>query len=336
MPTKLVLGHPYHGAFYWLGSAEAWRRTPLKSAPKETHPYYKTLYGRAPHTVVDELVSLCLLYDEVYLAPADCPLPDWQTKLKGYRYHNEDLGILSDWDWEGDRQNLDDLVKEVMADFQVQDDLRGLPPRSHQQVVHTAIVQLKIRDEFGADLLAGATHVRLCDRITQVVGRKALTAKNTAAELLQGLKTAFETASLRFSIENLDDFMVLRSAKSLREYAVAFRNVIDSLPTGANVEYAIYKAMTEAIHKSDIADQVSGGLNVGASLAGMASLVPIVGTIAGVAGLAADGASRFAKRVGDQHKWWTLAPEVSKLLTRKRIEARYKALEGERKPGDAA
>lgn len=327
MPTRLILGHPYHGAFYWLSSAEAWRRASLKSAPKETHPYYRTLYGRAPHAVVDELVSLCLLYDEVYLAPADCPLPDWRTKSDGRRYHHDELGILSDWSWEGDQRDLDDLAKEVMAEFHVQEHLRGIPPTSRPQIIRTAIVQLRMRESFGADLLAGPSHLRLCERISYLICKKTPITDNAPAELLRGLRTVFETASLRFSIDNLDEFVTLRSAKALRQYATSFRAVIDALPTGSNVEYAIYKAMTEAIDSSDIAGRVSGGLNIGASLSGIASLIPIVGTIAGVVGLTADGASRFAKHVEDDHKWWTLAPTVSTLLTRARIKARFKDLE---------
>lgn len=50
-PRRIVLGHPYHGVFYWLASAESWRKSPLKSAPMETHPYYKTLYGRSPRAI---------------------------------------------------------------------------------------------------------------------------------------------------------------------------------------------------------------------------------------------------------------------------------------------
>jgi hypothetical protein len=61
--------------------------------------------------------------------------------------------------------------------------------------------------------------------------------------------------------------------------------------------------------------------------------VPFVGTVAGIAGLAADGAARLAGRVNDQYQWWSLAPEISTVLTRARIEARYKALELVEKSG---
>src|SRR5262249_12802073 len=137
--------------------------------PTERHPYYRTLYGKAPHTVVDELISLSLLYDRICLAPADCPLPDWQTHSDGCQYNHQGLGVISDWEWEGDRQQLDDLVSYALTDFHVQDQIRHIPPRSHRQIVHTAIVQLNIRDAFGADLLAGSAHLRLCNRLAQLL-----------------------------------------------------------------------------------------------------------------------------------------------------------------------
>jgi hypothetical protein len=327
MPRKLVLGHPYHGALYWLASAESWRRTPLKSAPKETHPYYKTLYGRAPHAVVDETVSLCLLYEEIYLAPADCPLPDFQSKIKGGRYHHDDLGILSDWDWERDRLGLDKMIKAIASDFTVQDHLKAIPPGSQEQIVRTAIVQLYIREIFGADLMASPSHMRLCDRIAQLLGMAKPGPPSGTRQLVAGLKAAFDVSSLRFSIQNLNEFVALRQSKSLRQYGASFRNVIDALPSGEDVEYALYKAMTEAMNRSDIAGHVSGGLNITATLSGIASLIPVVGTIASAIGLGADGTSKLASRIQSQQKWWALAPEISAILTRQRIEARYKALE---------
>lgn len=325
MVSKVVLGHPYHGAFYWLCSAEGWRKTALKSAPNETHPYYKTLYGRAPHGVLDELVSLCLLYDDIYLAPADCPLPDFQARSDGRKYENPELGLISDYGWEGDRQELDETVRDLTTDLEVQHQLETIPPSARTQVIRTAVVQLKIREETGADLLAGPAHLRLWERISKLIGTSREVADRE--KLLRGLKAVYDTASLRFSIENLDDFIALRSAKSVREYAVSFRRTLDTLPSGPGGELSLFKAMAEAMNKSDIADRVRGGLSVGASLAGVVSLVPLVGTIAGAAGLTADGASRMTERWSGHHKWWTLAPEISKVLTRARIEARFKALE---------
>lgn len=46
--------------------------------------------------------------------------------------------------------------------------------------------------------------------------------------------------------------------------------------------------------------------------------------------LGTDGASKLAKHIQSQQQWWALAPEISAILTRQRIEDRYKLLEKQR------
>lgn len=335
MSSKLVLGHPYHGAFYWLLTAEGWRSQNPKSAPQESYIYYQTLYGDAPQKVLDELVSICLLYDDIHLAPADSWLPKMPTKTTAVGPYYPDLGAFVDLHSERDFQELDRLEEVLLANLNVQHLLLGLPQLSHGQVLRTAIVQLRIREQTDGHLLASAHYLRLCDLIHSLVGELVPAPVSAPGHLAPALKTLFETASLRFSISNLDEYVALRSAKSVHEYSIAFREVLDSLPTGMDTEYTLYKAMVKAANSSDLTNHVSGGLSMSATLSGIASLgIPGISTIAGVAGLAADWASRVANQIAAKQKWWALAPEISTVLTRTRIEARFSALEKAKSVGD--
>ena len=328
MTTRIVLGYPYEGAFYWLMSAERWRGAPLKSQHSETHPYYKTLYGDAPHNVVDEVASLCLLYDEIYIAPADCPLPDWKTKQTGQHYHHEELGILTDWDWQGDRQRLDEAISMAQADPIVQHCLRRIPPSAQRQIIRSTVVQIAIRDRFDADIAASRPHRRVIDRVRLVLGAAGVESVGKAQTLTAGISAAFDLASLRFSLSGVDEFIALRTDKRLKAYAASFRKALDSLPEGQAVEQALYTAMLEAMNASQIADKIAGGLSVGATLSGAVSLIPIIGTVAGAIGLAADASARAAAKIKSSKSWWALAPEVSSVLTKARIRKHCEEIQG--------
>ena len=213
MSSKLVLGHPYYGAFYWLLTAEGWRSQSPKSAPEESYIYYQTLYGDAPHEVVDELVSLCLLYDDIHLAPADSWLPQMPAKTTAVGHYYTDLGVSIDLHAGGDLQELDRLEEVLLANLNVQHLLRAVPQLSHRQVLRTAIMQLRIREQTGGHLLASGPYLRLCDLIHSILGEVVPAAVCAPGHLAPALKTLFETASLRFSINNLDEYVALRSAK---------------------------------------------------------------------------------------------------------------------------
>jgi len=99
MTNKIVLGFPYAGAFLWLLSAEEHYNKSIKDSYDGSHPYYKTLFGKNHNSIIDETVSLTLLYDEIYLAPADTFLPDRVKYHIGDNPIKQDWGIYFNWDW---------------------------------------------------------------------------------------------------------------------------------------------------------------------------------------------------------------------------------------------
>jgi len=329
---RAVLGHPFHGALYWLLSAEHWRGVSPKSVPDTQHGYYQTLYGSNPGAVIDELVSLYLLYDEVLVVGADCYLPDRNTYASGDAYHNPDLGLLSDWGWRGDHGELVEMTRVALADRAVGFHLRMLPDFARDLVVETAIIQLRIRDQYSADLLASRAHLRLCQSIAGALKLTAPSRADRRDDFATGLATVFDIAALQFAVKGIDQFVALRSAEPLRDYAAGFAAAIDRLPQGVDVETELYRLMAKAKNTTDIADSISGGMGVAASASGPVSLIPIVGTVAGGFGMAADAGSRIAAGVAARNRWWNLAPEISRVLTMQEIEARANRVGDGRQP----
>lgn len=327
--NRVVLGHPYEGAFYWLMSAENWRETSIKSPYQGSHPYYKTLYGSEPHRLIDITSSMALLYDEILLAPADCPLPDWRSNYSGSRYENKDIGIVSDWEWRPKSAEFEEHFKHVVHDIEKHHILGKVPQEARVQIIEGIITQLSIAHKFKADILANVQYLQLCSRVQKITGQfKNARIPKSVERIPATMKAAFTLASLKFSLSGLDDFMALRLDKKIKSYSKSFRKVVEKLPdTSPGTEYELYKAMMDAIETKEVASQISGGLNISAKACSYASLIPLIGTAAGLMGISADHSAQIVEKTTDKKNWWLLAPRISETLTRARLSRKLKELE---------
>jgi putative NADH-flavin reductase len=84
--------------------------------------------------------------------------------------------------------------------------------------------------------------------------------------------------------------------------------------------------MLEAMESSEVASRISGKLSVTAKVTGYLSLIPLLGTVAGIESLALDHGAQIANHVKFKKDWWTLAPEISETLSKVRVEQRLKEL----------
>ena len=91
--TKILLSHPFSGAMYAFFESYIQGRdvTDVK------HPYYKVLYGKKHVYYRDIAMTLSLMFDRVYLSPADATLPDKESHSEDGSYFHKDTGIGTDW-----------------------------------------------------------------------------------------------------------------------------------------------------------------------------------------------------------------------------------------------
>jgi len=223
---------------------------------------------------------------------------------------------------------FEQLVKDLTPEVARHKVLPKVPPDVLPQIIRGALVQLKIAHEHKADLIGNMTYKKLCQHIQRaIVDVRSVEIVDPSDTLKSDLQTAFSLSGLHFSLKSLDEFARLRENETLKHYAKNFRKTIRDLPLTNKRESRLLRAMLKAIHSEDIAKQISGGLDVSATAAGYISLIPIIGTIAGITSLASDHAAKIATKVGEKNRWWLLGPEISKTLTVARLEARLRELE---------
>ena len=324
---SIVLGYPYWNATYWLVSAENWRNAPLKSEYDGGHGYYQNLYRFNNLNVLDEVASLMLLYDEVYISPADCPLPDYSTYTNGSVYSNHNLGFYSSWDWIRNARENDELIKLIIRNI----DLRFLPNFSTEQLNNLEIIltdivtQISLAIEFNCSLLIGKEFEYIYKFAASFLDLTSVQEKiNNASNVNESIKTIQTTTGFLFNLNSFREFEELRGNKTVRNYATALRDNLSKFNKSDLDELSLLESMMNAINTSEISGKIGSGLNVTSKLLSFASLVPVVGTPAGVGSLMTDFLNK--KREDYSPNWWSLFPEIEKALTKYRIEQRYNEL----------
>jgi hypothetical protein len=196
------------------------------------------------------------------------------------------------------------------------------------EVVWNSVVLLYMSEKLNAPIVASQPTIKLLRLIkSELSDRVSNTVEKVPYKELHVLTEAFKIAGLRLSIENLEEYMVLKSNSTIQEYGCSFRDLIDNLPDNETMEARYYRVMMDLIEKNEFANKLSAGLSISGTALGISSLIPIVGTVTGVVGISADFGSRGAEKIARRNNYWSLAPAISKVLSRHRIEQRLKQLE---------
>jgi hypothetical protein len=323
--SRVVLAPPYSGVLFWALANDVLKQ-PLRRTFDRSHPYYDMyggyfldVMGTDPSQVLDQVLSLTLLYDEILLPPSDIHLPDYSGSPG--RFRSDELLMTMDWGWRIE-------VSEALDQLEVTKRLRDVPSvesrltafRGRDEAAWNCVVLLYMAHKFDAPIICSPESGALLREVRAQLSLPLLEAKEFEPLAEQtALDATFDIAGLRFEVQDLDEYIALRSSKTVRAYGDAFRNLIEGRPGDLAVGSDFYRHLADAIRSDELADKVSGGMSIAASSLGVASLIPIVGTAAGLLGLAADAGSKAATALKVKKSCWSLAPEVSKVMSRHRI-----------------
>ena len=79
----------------------------------------------------------------------------------------------SDWSWRREIQELFNLTDSLLNDRLISSLLKKLPPESKKQVIQDSLTQLHISDKFDAMIIAGESHLRMCERISTILNNRS-------------------------------------------------------------------------------------------------------------------------------------------------------------------
>jgi hypothetical protein len=323
---SLVLGYPYWNAFYWLLTAEGWRKEKLRVVPKgTTHTYYNNLYNFIDLSILDEVASICLLYDEIYFSPADSWLPDQNKYYKDSNYRNTSLGFYSSWNWRDLYFNDRDLIRKILREINP-----AIIPQNliysidnAELIIIDILTQIHLAVEFNCSLLIGKQYENLYYFLSRFIDKEVVNDYISKGLIVKtGSESIKNITGFLFQLNSFEEFLELRRNTKIKEYGSCFRESLLDTFNEKFDESQFLETLMHIINTSSLSNKIGAGLNVSSKLLSIASLFPVVGTVTGIGGLTTDYLGNSMIK-NPKNQWWALYPEIEKALTKYRIEKKY-------------
>jgi len=305
--NKVILGYPYNCAMYWMFSADN-KGVDIYTTPQRGHSYYDILFGEKPSKYINELVSLSILYDEIIMAPADNPVNKYSQ-----------LNINSEWEWFHKVDRMEEEISFILEDEIINNYLnKFVDYYNKRQIIVYSLAEIYLASKFNASIIMSSSHKMVLERIRVILKEEKIKFTNDNNKILFYLDKNFQTSSLNFSINNLDEFIELKNNKNILEYGTAFRHFIKDVSN--ETEY--YTKMYKIMEQPSLQKKVSGILTSLSFLLSFASLAPFGAPYPGIGSIAAGAGSLILDKFGNKIGVGSsklLAPEISSTLSEVRI-----------------
>jgi hypothetical protein len=326
MTSRIVLSHPYSGALYAYFTDQI--QGPQRSASAANHDYYKTVYGKHHREYLDRAIMFTMLYDQVFIAPADNAWPDSPSGLRTDG-HTE-LGLNVDWGVYGKIADNEHEIDGYVADpeIKISLDLAKIPcgyPRRH--LVTTAVYEYCISRIKQIPIVCSPIREAIIRRLI-VLQQPALHALVMPVAQVTVVGDYISITELALSARDLDSLIQLKPDRAIRDHASSFLGLMsryENDPTQESEE-ALLRHMLAAMDTEKVANAVSG-------ISRRSSIVlHLLGQHIGsaVSAFGKIGAGLLHERA----KWYKLTEEISRFESRaalvKEIEKRLAQLAAKR------
>lgn len=331
-PSRVVLGYPYAGAMLCLLNTRDehyWLHLPRLDDDKQvkTDKWLAACYGPDPYRHVQDVASIALLFDEIYLTPTGDNL--FLAGQQDDRYSDSTTGVIADERWYDDNEaQIDEEVQEIVDDPELQ---RLLPDTGSVDLrwvqLRHALNQVHVARSADAAIFADPAWIAVCRRLDALIGESPSTLRTPPSP------SSLVAAGLWFTVTDAEEYQALRGDKVIREYALAFRSHTEAVGDGPDQEAAFLTALLHAMNTETVQQKIAGGLQIAAKGTGILSVYPPLAAL-GLLGLAADAGASAMGKLANRHKWWTLGAAIHKRLLIHRSERRLKELQQGSEPAD--
>lgn len=295
--------------YWWF---ETLRGTGLTD-PNVQHPYYRALYKDADKHL--EIALTCAVaFKEYFIPPVDSPLPDSKA---GKGYSVPELGLKTDWDPIGAGG---DLLRKFRSDIfdnsRITEHLLGLDGNERDLEIQYALSDAIFSHRLNAPVVSSQGRSTLVSLLAEMgvldseigtQGRNRAQQDRARASLVEQVGGFHDLIGFSFKRDSVERIARIRKNRHLRAYRRGFQNALtkDEPPSTDLADLAV-----ESVHRAKIADDVSSLLAFGSRTLSVSSLIPVVGTVTGVAALLSDGASGFFARQSRKNSWFELPTEI--------------------------
>lgn len=263
--SSVILAHPFSGALHRYFSDQL-SHHPVSGRP--SHPYYRTLWGDNYEQYIELALSFLVLYDEVWIAPADNHFPRSRFN-PAERSHVVELGLHADWD-DFSPINLDhgNYVKSLCDHPSVKKLLGSqfkIPCSNWGQLIKYALYESGLSARKRAPILCSPGRRLLISTLVNIQ-RPSLHPLFTAESQVSFIESYRDLSGMALYPKSLDHLMDAKPERSVRNYGKIFLAAATANPEGGVVHnVAVAKATLEAIDTVQVSGLFSGLLNWAAS-----------------------------------------------------------------------
>jgi len=305
--TKIILGHPYSGALYAYIADQTQGASSCYTRAVGSHSYYTTLYGRNYAKYIERALMFTLVYDEVYLTPADNPWP--KSKLSSSNAVHIELGLHADWDdYKPLFNDTSGHVHRYLSDPVIS---TLLPqtfkiPKSVQKMVMSSILyEYSLSRELRCPVICSPGRRQVLKRLVEI-DRPAIHATVIGDVHIAATDAYMDATGLLLSPKSLDNLIEIKPDKNVRTYGEHLLSALTEMQSAPTSELKL-RLLTMA---RDAIEQDTVGKYASGLLGWLGTLLRIVG-LPHLAIVPAAGA-KLADYQADLASWYAFSGEVQK------------------------
>jgi hypothetical protein len=226
---SIILSFPYSGALYryftdQLGSGSL--QEPV------THRYYRTLFGRNASNHIELALNFLLLYDKVYVTPADNHWPTSRLNPTD-KYTVTELGLTADWeDFQAKDQQAYTQYLDYLCHHESITKLLGqtfkLAKRDWRQILDQCIYESGLSARKRIPILCSAGRRVLIQELVsiQAPSLHPIFSRQSEVKFIESYRTL---SGMALMPRNLDELMDAKPDKAVRQYGNALVNASTEL-----------------------------------------------------------------------------------------------------------
>jgi len=306
---KVIMSHPYSSAlFWWFAHLE---RSSVAN-PDIKHPYYRALFRNSEKNL--DLALTCAVVFEEFVIPAiDAPFPG-----SGFSGHGkvEGLGLTAEWDPVMAATSLSRAYgPEILSDIEISALMEGVPESERSIELTYALSDAIFADRHAAPVISSPGRALLVSKLVELgFLDKEISRSNyeTMSRLNAGLTASSELeyfnslTGFSFKRDSIERISSVRNDEAIASYGKDFQQAL----IGDDNE--LMESAIKAFKASQRLQAVNSAFTMVGRTLSYASLVPVVGTAAGLGSIAADGAATFAKRKKKAASWFELPSQIKR------------------------
>jgi hypothetical protein len=322
--SKIILAHPFSGAIYSYFSDQMGGGAANTEVLARSHSYYRTLYGKNYASNVDLALCFLLMYDEVWIAPADNRWPDSSID-PGNRAYIPELGLNADWDdFHKSTSGTDGrFVDNLLDEPRLQTVLRTMKiPQPYWNIlVQYALYEANLSARLRIPILCSPGRRALISVLIDIL-EPSLHPQFTGKQEIQFVDIYRQHVGLALAPKSLDHLMKVKRNPAVRKYGNAFLAVVEeSYNSELSTEISVAEAILDAMDSEATASMCSGTLNWGAKLfklAGASTGLPLAFSLG----------SKLAEGRKEAAGWYEFGGSIEHEISRIQIRDRASAIAG--------